>query len=369
MRVLLIPELYPTRENPVAGIFINDQIQAIKSFADVSVLNLNPFYRGEYIQEEGVAYFDFHLFNKKPSSLLKPFLYKFWENQALKLSLKIKDINLIHIHGSALRGNIALKLSKHLNVPLVCTEHTGPWSAISSRPRVFRRAKEVLERADAVLPVSQHLKKEILDSGIGMREVHVLGNPVDDFTFTLREGKLQSQKRILFVGRLDEFKGAMRVLKAFHSVSDSHSDWNLQIIGSGPEEIEIKKYISTHNLSSRVEFENSDYDRSQLNKLFHQASFLVFPSRFESFGLVAAEAMATGLPVLCTNKTGPLDYCTEPNSMLVAPDSLEDLSEGMIAMIENLDSFKPEEVRASITTRFGMHVYADKLKSLYGRLI
>jgi glycosyltransferase involved in cell wall biosynthesis len=365
MRILLIPELYPTDQNSVAGIFINDQIRAIQKFADVVVYNTNPFYRGVYAQLPDVDYYDFHLFNRKPAKIFKPFLYRFWETKALELALKIQKIDLVHIHGAALRGNMALRFAQNRKIPLVVTEHTGPWSAISARPAIFERVKKVLKHADIVLPVSHHLKNEMLNSGVEMEGVEVLGNPVDGNLYNLRTSELSTVKRILFVGRLDEFKGAMRTLKAYHSIVSDNPDWKLLILGAGPEGDEIRSYIEDHKLSESVEFIEAVFDRAQLANYYRSASFLVFPSRFESFGLVAAEAMATGLPVLCTNQTGPLDYSLPENSLSVDPDSIEDIARGMRKMIDKIQDFHPERIRSSVLNKFGIPAYSQKLEAIY----
>jgi len=365
MRVLLIPELYPTNENPVAGIFINDQIKALLNFSEVVVYNTNPFYKGMYKQLKGVEYYDFHLLSKKPSKLLKPIFYRYWENKALDLALKIPNIDLVHLHGSSLRGLMALKFARKRKIPLVVTEHTGPWSAIASRYSVFERAKKVLKLADVVMPVSHHLKNEMIDSRVEMNRIEVLGNPVDGDLYTLRSQNLNTPKRILFVGRLDEFKGAMRTLKAFHAISEIHPGWTLSILGSGAESESIKEFIANNGLDHRVEFIEKAFDRVELANYYHSSSFLVFPSRFESFGLVAAEAMATGLPVLCTNQTGPLDYSLPQNAIPIDPNSVDAIASGMNSMIEKLDEFDPVKVRKSIIEQFGLDTYAGKLESIY----
>jgi len=368
MRILLIPELYPTDKNPIAGIFIDDQIKAIQQFADVVVYNTNPFYRGQYRQHEGAEYYDFHLFSKKPVKLLKPFMYRYWENKALDMALKIPKIDVVHAHGSALRGLLAMKFAQNRKIPAVITEHTGPWSAISSRYSIFQRAKKVLRTADVVMPVSNHLKKEMIHSGVEMKRIEVLGNPVDGDLYKLRAQRLSQPKRILFVGRLDEFKGGLRTLEAFYSIHQNFPEWNLSIVGSGVQSESIKLFIESRNIGHRVDFIEGVYSRQELANYYHASSFLVFPSRFESFGLVAAEAMATGLPVLCTNKTGPLDYCRAENSIFMDPDSVEAIASGMQTMIQRLSEFDPPVVRNSILIKFGLESYAKKLESVYGSI-
>jgi glycosyltransferase involved in cell wall biosynthesis len=365
MRVLVIPESFPTEEQPVAGIFMKDQLKALKIFADVTVFNSNPWYRGVYEQVEDVRFFDFHLFSKKTPTILKPVAYKWWERQSLAMAKKIPKPDIIHLHGATLRGGWALKLARYWKVPLVVSEHTGPWSSIAQRKRLFKRAKRVMETADAVLPVSHHLQKEILESGISPRKFKVLGNPVDTELFSLRPLSLASSKTILFIGRLDEFKGALRTLKAFHRVADRLPGYHLKIVGSGEEEKAIRAYIDQHKLQGRVQCENKGLNREEMRDEFHRAAFLVFPSLFESFGLVGAEAMATGLPVVISNRTGPVDYSTELNSITVNPDSTEDIGRGITRMVDELNGFDPEKIRGCIQKMFGYRAYGEGLERCY----
>ena len=179
MKILLIPENFPTDENPVAGIFMKDHLKAMTSFSEVTILNSNPWYRGVYEEVEGVKSYDLHFFSIKWKFPFNILAYAWWGEQSFIFAKKLPKPDLIHLHGAAQRGEWALRLAKFWNVPFVITEHTGPWSAISSRPALLARVKKILEQADLVMPVSHHLENEILESAIHPSRIEVLGNPVD----------------------------------------------------------------------------------------------------------------------------------------------------------------------------------------------
>ena len=222
-----------------------------------------------------------------------------------------------------------------------------------------------MEDADLVLPVSTHLGNEIRESGIQLKNSAVLGNPVDTDFFSLRDKPLEVQKRILFVGRLDPFKGGLRTLKAFHKVKDDFPDYHLTLAGDGVEGDHIENYIRENQLQPRVEFLRKRLSRDEMRTLFHESSFLVFPSEFESFGLVAAEAMATGLPAVITDRTGPRDYSNEKNCIQVDPLQIE---RGIIEMISRLPEFRPTEVRSSIEDRYGIKAIGLCMKNEFQSL-
>lgn len=365
MKILLIPENFPTDENPVAGIFMKDYLKAMTSFAEVNLLNSNPWYRGVYEEVEGVISYDLHFFSKKWKFPLNVLAYAWWERQSFRFAKKLPKPDLIHLHGAAQRGKWALKLAKYWNVPLVITEHTGPWSAISSRPALLERVKKIMEQADLVMPVSHHLKNEILESGIRPSQIEVIGNPVDTEFFALRKKPLD-RKRILFLGRLDPFKGGLRTLKAFVNISGEFYDYRLTIAGHGVEAEAIEKFISQNELESKVDFINKQLTREEMRELFYEHSFLVFPSEFESFGLVAAEAMSTGLPVLITNQTGPRDFSNSDNSVQIDP---KDIENGLKTILRQEKHFTPSKISQTILDTFGMKAFSKKLNQSYNSVL
>lgn len=362
MNILLIPENFPTDENPVAGIFMKDYIKAMQSFAEVTVFNSNPWYRGQYEEVDGARSFDLHLFSKKWKFPFNIAAYTYWEKQSLKFAKKLPKPDIIHLHGAAQRGKWVAELAAYWDVPFVITEHTGPWSAISDRPAILKRVKAIMEKADLVMPVSTHLEKEILESGITPKRMAALGNPVDTDFFTLREKPLTATKRILFVGRLDPFKGGLRTLKAFQSIHVDFPEYSLTIAGDGVEGDAIESFIKENQLDHRVEFLRKQLTREEMRTLFHESTFLVFPSEFESFGLVAAEAMATGLPVVITDRTGPLDYSNSSNSIQIEPRQIEDGCKQMMSVINHLT---PRVVGNTVRNSFGLQPFSKKLLFIY----
>ncbi len=364
----MIPESFPTELDPIAGIFIKDQVKAISSFATVAIFNTNPWYRGVYEQVPDSRQYDFHQFSNKPPSILKPIAYRWWERQSFLLAKKIPKPDIIHLHGATLRGPLAIRLAFYWSIPLVITEHTGPWSAIAGKRHLFLRAKKVLEKADVVLAVSDHLRREILNSGIDPVQIKALGNPVDTAFFTLRKFELTATKTILYIGRLDPFKGAMRTLRAFAKATDRMSGYRLMIAGAGLEAPDIESYISDHKLEHKVEFLPISQSREEMRSLFHRVSFLVFPSLFESFGLVAAEAMSTGLPVLITDRTGPKDYSDFDNSIAIDPEDVGAIADGMVAMTKKLDGYNPVAISQEMHAKYGVAAYANAVRAIYETL-
>ena len=367
--MLLMPELFPTSQQPTAGIFILDQLKALSTFADVDIYHTHLWKPGDYLQLEDLGQEQFHLLSKKPSLPWHKLAYPLWEQEAFRYARSWQPPDVLHLHGASLRGPLAMRLARLWECPLVITEHTGPWSSISERPLLLRRARRAIESADLLLPVSTHLSQEIADSGIRPRRIEVLGNPLDTDFFSLRSKPLGAAKRILFLGRWDAFKGALRSLQAFIHIAGRIPDFRISIAGMGEESEALHKLARESKLGDRIEIIEAAMSREAMRGHFHRSSFLVFPSLHESFGLVAAEAMSTGLPVVITNRTGPRDYFQPSVGVQVEPDSIDGLSASMLHMAQHLSVFEPQEVRRGVVERYSLEQYAGHLRRLYTEVI
>ena len=153
---------------------------------------------------------------------------------------------------------------------------------------------------------------------------------------------LRSKKLILAIGRLDEQKNHKLLIDAFSLISDKYKNWNLTIYGKGILYFELKKQINALKLKDRV------FIKSPIKKIglaYESASFKVLPSNYESFGLVIAESMSYGLPVIAFEDCPNTQFLIEDkiNGLLVAGNSYEEkvknLAKDMDSLIVSEDLF------------------------------
>ena len=121
----------------------------------------------------------------------------------------------------------------------------------------------------------------------------------DDVNRIERNGEL----RLLFIGRLDPKKGIEALLKAC-SLADSAPPWRLAIAGWGaPEYVsQLKEQIQALGLSGRVEMLGAVLSKEK-KRLFERSDVALVPSYTENFGIVVAEALAHGVPVIASKGT------------------------------------------------------------------
>lgn len=125
---------------------------------------------------------------------------------------------------------------------------------------------------------------------------------------------------ILSVCSLDEWKGLDVLLLAIAILRHSGHTTPLIVAGEGPMRVKLERLIEDLGLQQQVQLIGQQ-SRSAVARLLHQCTFFVLPSRFETFGIAALEAMACGKAVVGTTVDGILEIIDDgENGILVEPD-------------------------------------------------
>jgi glycosyltransferase involved in cell wall biosynthesis len=368
---MVLPDLFPRFKNDIHGIFILDYIRCVENSYNILVYynRLSGNEKG-YLQEDinGTRLIKSTLFDNNVPNFLRPLLYLFWFLKGYKHCIRFNQIDLIHAHGIILNGTLAYFVARKLKIPFVITVHQGPFSVISEN-FIFRTwAKIILEKADKVMVVSNHLKNEILTSKIKPRDIEVTYNPVNTGLFCIKPGRIR-EKKIVFAGRLDNFKGGFRTVKAFSIIAEKLPGWTLTIIGDGEDKKSIEEFISEKpELVNRI-FLTGQISKEEIADSFNSSSFFVFPSLHESFGLVIAEAMACGLPVIVGDDTAPPEFVDDNCGLKIDAADINSITQAILQMSQSFNRFNPEEIRNKVVDRFGFESFGQKLDSIYSDLI
>jgi len=170
--------------------------------------------------------------------------------------------------------------------------------------------------------------------------VHVMRNAVDLYTFSAAHQILPISPPILLsVGRLWPEKNHIDLIRAFARIATTFPEWTLKIVGEGDLRSLLLSEVHLLDLGHRVEIAGATrYVASE----YARASIVALPSLYESFGLVAAEALASGRPVISfDNCLGIAEMIKSgENGLLVkggtgSEERVENLAQGLAVLMSD----------------------------------
>jgi glycosyltransferase involved in cell wall biosynthesis len=174
---------------------------------------------------------------------------------------------------------------------------------------------------------------------------------------------------VAFVGRLDRQKGADEFLKAAAEVVRSEPSTRFVVAGDGREKRRLVALAAQLSLDALVSFVGW---QANAYPLLAQIDLLVMPSRWEPFGLAAAEAMALRKPVVATAVDGLPEVIEDGvTGRLVAPGDPTALATGILELVRNpgLRTRMGEQGRKRVEKRFTIAGMVDAHRTLYDRLL
>jgi len=290
--------------------------------------------------------------------------------------------SLIHAH-FGIEGVSALRLARHLKLPLVTTFHgfdaTLKTHAMLASPAYFRYPllrRRLAREGHLFLCASAFIRQRLLDTGFPESRTHTHYIGVDCRAIRARETS-EEQPLILHVARLVEVKGTRYLLRAFARMAQAHDRVRLKIIGDGPLRRPLHALAASLGVGERVEFLGA-LPHAQVLSMMRKASMLVLPSirtatgREEGLGMVLLEAAATGVPIIGSRVGGIPECMVDGKSGFLVPERDEGaLARRMAELLEDPDRRHSMGAagRSFIEDKFGIDRQTAALENFYDSLL
>ena len=280
--------------------------------------------------------------------------------------------DLIHAHTGLPDGVAASALADGLGIPLVVTEHDSSVSRRLADPRSAAAYRRLVGDRRRLLAVSPSLAAAVAaGSGIAAEAIGVVPNMVDLGAFRPDPATSRDGDELLWVGAIKGSKGIGELLEAVAAVSARRPSIHLRLIGAAPsrqEEDGLRARAAELGIEDRVVFE-PPVDRAGVAAAMARAGVFVHPSPYETFGIVAVEALAAGLPVVGV-APAVIDNIGRDGARGIAsagPDAAS-LAVAIEAALDRRDDFDPAVLAASAAP-FGETVVAATLLRVYADLL
>ena len=270
---------------------------------------------------------------------------------------RLSGFDLVHLHYPFYGGAEPTIVRKALrqNQGLVMTYHMDNY-APGLKGAIFSAHRRLLfpwlmNRVDRILVSSLDYAKHSALSELDLEdriEEHPFGVEIDRFKpgaeteLRLDHSLDPDVPVLLFVGGLDaahHFKGLTVLFEALEKILDHTFSWHLIVVGDGPLRETYIANAEAAGLSKRVTFAGNVSDED-LPRYYRMADMHLFPStgRGEAFGLVAAEAAASGTPSIASDLPGVRTVVRDGDTgLLVPPNDVEELRRAILTLLEQVD--------------------------------
>lgn len=242
-------------------------------------------------------------------------------------------------------------------------------SRLATLPLAFsislhRKIKTWQKQVDAFISLTEFQRNMMVKAGLPSEAVyvkpHFYSDPPMPIERSCRENKA------IFIGRLGPEKGVRLLLDAWQAWGPDAP--HLEIIGSGPEEDQLKQRSNTYGLNNKIKFLGQQSFQQTLNRL-QQAKILLLPSLcFEGFPMVIREAFALGVPIVAS-RLGSMTCLVEEqkNGFLFEPGNTIDLLHVLKKAWKNQDNLARmgEAARATFESQYTAQANYHRLMDIY----
>lgn len=378
MHVMFIPSWYHNKRNPVHGSFFKEQALAIQESGVKVTVAYNEiwpltllFKVKEKIGlsfkiEEGLRTYRYKNFNYLPKN---PKMFKIFNKRLDKLYKEIVEkegkIDLIHCQSSFWAGISAAYISRKYNIPLVITEHSSLDRAVYIKESYKPFIKKSYLEADVLIAVGNGLKKEMSEFS-GRKDIKVIHNLIPVENFYINENK-NNTFTFFSLAFLEGEKGMDVLIKSF-SKYFKNINVKLLIGGEGSQKEYLINLSKELNIDSKIEFLGA-LSREDVSKYMSLCDAFVLASKYETFGVVYIEALASGKPVIGALNGGAEDIINSNNGLIVKTNDIDGLGNAMKYIMDNIDLYKPEEIRSECIKRFSKSKITNEILEVYDSLL
>jgi teichuronic acid biosynthesis glycosyltransferase TuaC len=394
VNVLVVSRLYPRPNDPVLGIFVEEEVRELSGQCRIRVVSPVPWFPPLERFPRWYAYSQFPQREIRagvevlrpralllPRNLLFPLMglsFYLTLRSALRRLLQELPIDLIHAHTAYPDGFAAALLGRATDLPVVISLHGGDVNLYFRRFSGRKQGLWAITHANRVIASSRSLQHTVVDKyGADPGRIAVVPSGVDTGKFRpLARQKAESSlslapqaPRLLYVGAITRSKGIHHLLRAFARLDRAVIDPpRLLLVGNGDYAGPARLLAEKLGVGERVTFVGQR-PNDEIPLWINACDLLVLPSLSEGFGVVLVEALACGKPVVATACGGPEDIVTPEVGILVPPGDESSLAEALTVALNDGHRFNAESIRRYAQDNFAYERVGARILNLYREVL
>ena len=321
----------------------SDQLSKNNFVTVVTAEKAESFVKGN-LEFKSLNLFDKDLSVEDKEIHMQEFINKLYE------SIDLESFDVIHTH-YWLSGLVGKEIANKFNKPLVYTSHSlGIFLDGYNKERVDCE-KIIMTSSDVITTSSLFEGDMILENyNIDSNKMKQIMPGVDVEIFT-PDSRIKRENIFLSIGRIQEQKGQIETIKLLDNFRKVENNFFCYFIGgpsgkSGSEYLdELKQTVVDLNLESHIGFLDN-LPQTEIRDLLNKSKLLIHTSKFETFGLVAIEAIAMGVPVLTSNRGSLIEIIENDKNGYLSENLLDSNVNNFVLNLLN-DNKKFEEISSS----------------------
>lgn len=283
-------------------------------------------------------------------------------------------LDIIHAHYAiphSLCAYLAREMVGRDRVKIITTLHGTDITLVGNDPSFREITTFSIRESDAVTAVSRSLQKETADIFTADKKVEVIHNFIDTRLYTpkVKDGRPPKKEKVLLhISNFRPVKRVADVIRIFQKVQEE-TPARLVMVGDGSERFGAADLVMDMGLKKKVFFLGNQDD---VLPILREADVFVLPSEKESFGLVALEAMACGVPVVASHIGGIPEVVEDGVTGFLYPvGDIEAMAGGCLALCrdEGLHADFSRQARQRAEGRFDSEKIIPLYESLYKTLL
>lgn len=296
-------------------------------------------------------------------------------------------LDIIHSHQPYSLGNEALRLAKKLNIPLVFTYHIRyedychyiPFIPKSISQKYIRKiTTKYSNKCDVVIAPSTAIKKLLVDHQV-KSPISVIPSGIDIDNFAKNSGQREKTREkyqikdgdiaLITACRLTEEKNVEFLVKSFGRIKSLCKSVKFLIVGDGAVRKKLEQIAKNLGIKDSIIFTGLA-DKKEIINLYQASDIFIFASLTETQGLVAVEAMASGLPVTAIKASGIEDMVQSGEDGILTGNSIDEFTGAVIKVINDKSLREELSKRAKINSKkFTIEIWTEKIVKLYQSLL
>lgn len=290
------------------------------------------------------------------------------------------NFDILHSHCPIATSYFFRRINRLKRIPQILTYHTKYEYDFESRiptPLIKRRAYGMLlnniKCADEVWVTSKGTAESLRKVGY-MGDYVIMPNGCDlpkvnftdsDVAMIKRKHNIPDKVPVfVFVGRMMWYKNIRLIIDACRILKDKGRDYRMIMIGMGPDENAIKKYCKKLNLEDKIIFTGQLLDRTELQFYYCAADLLVFPSMFDTNGLVVREAAASATASVLVENSCAAEGIKDCETGFLCKESALSVANTVNSVIDNKDLIH----RVGLNAQNDIYIsWEESIKNAYNR--